>query len=152
MQLHGKAVAIGLGLSILAACVSSESSDVAAPGLGADTERETLSGLFDNADDPNITIAVNRYLWTASLQVLNFMPVEAADPFTGIIQFGYGTPPGANQAFRATVLIQDPALEARSLRVAVESQSGPVTREAARQIENAILTRARQIRVQDASL
>lgn len=115
-------------------------------------DRETIFDLFNNAEDPNNTVEVNRYLWNASLEVLNFMPIEAADPFSGIIQFGYGTPPGGNRAYRATVYVQDPALEARSLRVAVQSRGGAVSRETARQIEDAILTRARQLRIRDSNL
>ncbi|MBF9059610.1 DUF3576 domain-containing protein [Rhodobacterales bacterium HKCCSP123] len=116
------------------------------------SDRSTIWDLFENADDPNVTVEVNRYLWNASLEVLDFMPVEAADPFSGIIQFGYGTPPGGGRAYRATVYVQDPALEARSLRVSVESRGGSVGRETARQIEDAILTRARQLRIRDAGL
>lgn len=123
----------------------------ASGALPAD-DRETIWDLFENVDDPNVTVEVNRYLWNASLEVLDFMPVEAADPFSGIIQFGYGTPPGGSRAYRATVYVQDPALEARSLRVAVESRNGSVGRETARQIEDAILTRARQLRIRDANL
>jgi len=121
-------------------------------GLLPDPERATVFDLFRNSEDPNNTVEVNRYLWNASLEVLDFMPIEAADPFSGIIQFGYGTPPGGSQAYRATVYVQDPALEARSLRVAVQSRGGAVSREVARQIEDAILTRARQIRIRDGSL
>ena len=121
-------------------------------GTIEDPERETIFDLFSGAADPNETVQVNRYLWNASLEVLNFMPVEAADPFSGIIQFGYGTPPGGSGAYRATVYVQDPALEARSLRVAVQSRGGAVNREIARQIEDAILTRARQIRIRDSNL
>ena len=121
-------------------------------GVLADPDRETIWDLFGNADDPNVTVEVNRYLWNASLEILDFMPVEAADPFSGIIQFGYATPPGGARAYRATVYVQDPALEARSLRVAVESRGGSVGRETARQIEDAILTRARQIRIRDGDL
>jgi hypothetical protein len=121
-------------------------------GLLPDPDRESIFDLFANSDDPNTTIEVNRYLWNASLEILNFMPVEAADPFSGIIQFGYGTPPGGRTAYRATVYVQDPALEARSLRVSVQSRSGAVSRDVARQIEDAILTRARQLRIRDAGL
>lgn len=115
-------------------------------------ERETLFDLFDAGDDPNVTVEVNRYLWNASLEILDFMPIEAADPFTGIIVYGFGTPPGGARSYRATVYIQDPALEARSLRVAVQSRGGAVARETARQIEDAILTRARQLRIRDGNL
>ena len=121
-------------------------------GLITDPNRETIFDLFSGAEDPNTNVEVNRYLWNASLEILDFMPVEAADPFSGVIQFGYGTPPGGRQAYRATVYVQDPALEARSLRVAVQSRNGAVSRDVAHQIEDAILTRARQIRIRDSNL
>lgn len=121
-------------------------------GLMEDPNRETIFDLFNNSENPNSTVAVNRYLWNAALDILNFMPVEAADPFSGIIQFGFGTPPGGSTAYRATVYVQDPALEARSLRVSVESRGGAVNRDVTRQIEDAILTRARQLRLRDTTL
>ncbi|MBF9032941.1 DUF3576 domain-containing protein [Rhodobacterales bacterium HKCCE2091] len=114
--------------------------------------RETIWDLLVNEDDPNTTVEVNRYLWNATLEILDFMPIQAADPFSGVIVYGYGTPPGGGGAYRATVYITDPALDARSLRVAVQSRGGPVSRETARQIEDAILTRARQLRIRDSSL
>jgi len=115
-------------------------------------DRETIFDLFEESDDPNTTVAVNLYLWQAALEILDFMPVEVADPFSGIIAFGYGVPPGGARAYRATVHVQDPALEARALRVAVQSRDGAVARADARRIEDAILTRARQLRIRDASL
>ena len=114
--------------------------------------RSTIFDLFDNADDPNITLEVNRYLWAASFDVLSFMPVANADPFSGIIQFGYGTPPGGGRAYQATVYVQDPALDARSLNVALRTRGGAVSRDTARSIEDAILTRARQLRIRDSRL
>lgn len=113
----------------------------------------TLSQLFLGAADPNVTVNVNKYIWNASLDILNFLPIEAVDPFTGVIVTGYGTPPGGGRAYRATVYVQDPALDARSLRVALETRGGgAVSRETSRAIEDAILTRARQLRVQDGRL
>jgi len=97
-------------------------------------------------------VAVNRYLWAASLDVLNFLPIQSVDPFTGVISTGYGTPPGGNRAYRATVYITDPALDARSLNVALQSRSGPVATETQRAVEDAILSRARQLRVADGAL
>ena len=98
------------------------------------------------------SVAVNRYLWAASIDVLNFLPVERVDPFTGVIVFGYGTPPGGATAYRATVYIKDPALDARSLDVALATRSGAVAAETQTAVEDAILTRARQIRVSDGRL
>lgn len=98
------------------------------------------------------SVAVNRYLWAASIDVLNFLPIESVDPFTGVIVFGYGTPPGSGRAYRATVYITDPALDARSLNVAIQTRSGPVANETVLAVEDAILSRARQLRIRDGGL
>lgn len=98
------------------------------------------------------SVAVNRYLWAASLDVLSFLPIEEADPFTGVIVTGYGTPPGGGRAYRATVHISDPALDARSLHLSLLTSGGPVSAATLRAVEDAILTRARQIRVGDGRL
>lgn len=113
----------------------------------------TLWDLFKNADDPNTTVEVNKYIWQASLEVLNFLPIESVDPFTGVIVTGYGRPPGGGRAYRATIYVQDPALDARSLKVALQGQGGgSVAPETVRAVEDAILTRARQLRVRDSKL
>ena len=114
--------------------------------------QSTLFDLFANADNPNTTVEVNKYLWTASLEILDFLPFEIVDPFTGVIVTGYGTPPGGGRAYRATILVNDPALDARSLNVALVSRAGPVSAETVRAVEDAILTRARQLRIQDSKL
>ena len=114
--------------------------------------QSTFLDLFSNSDDPNTTIEVNKYLWNASLDILNFLPIQSADPFSGVIVTGYGTPPGGGRAYRATIFIRDPALEARSLNVALASRSGPATTETVRAVEDAILTRARQLRIRDLKL
>ena len=121
--------------------------------LGERTTGSTLFDLFENSADPNTTVEVNKYLWQASLEVLNFLPIDSVDPFTGVIVTGYGRPPGGGRAYRATIYVQDPALEARSLKVALQGQGGAsVAPETVRAIEDAILTRARQLRVRDSKL
>ena len=115
-------------------------------------ERETIWDLFTNVDDPNTTLEVNKYLWNASLDILNFLPIQSADPFSGVIVTGYGTPPGGGRAYRATIFVRDPALEARSLDVAIATRSGPAPTETVRAVEDAILTRARQLRIRDLGL
>ncbi|MBN2907466.1 MAG: DUF3576 domain-containing protein [Rhodobacteraceae bacterium] len=112
----------------------------------------TLWDLFGNKDDPNVTVEVNKYLWQASLEVLNFLPIRSVDPFSGVIVTGYGTPPGGGRAYRATVYVQDPALDARSLKVALFTKGGAVDAQTVRAVEDAILTRARQIRIRDGKL
>ena len=113
----------------------------------------TVWDLFSNSDDPNTTVEVNKYIWQASLEVLNFLPIESVDPFTGVIVTGYGRPPGGGRAYRATIYVQDPALDARSLKIAMQAQGGgTVAQETVRAVEDAILTRARQLRVRDSKL
>ncbi|MFN6978014.1 MAG: DUF3576 domain-containing protein [Gemmobacter sp.] len=117
-------------------------------GIPDSAPRETIFDLFRRGDQ-QVGVSVNRYLWTASLEVLSFLPPETVDPFTGVISTGYGTPPGGGRAYRATVLISDPALDARSLKVAMQVRGGgAVSPEVLRRIEDAILTRARQLRVE----
>lgn len=118
----------------------------------ANSDGKTLFDLFTNADNPNVTIGVNKYIWNAALDVMSFLPVEAADPFSGVIVMGWGRPKGAARQYRATVYVQDPALDARSLRVALVSRSGPASRDTIRAMEDAILTRARQLRIADSQL
>lgn len=120
-------------------------------GEGTGTDRETVWKLF-KSPDRNISVRVNKYLWKASLETLNFLPVEAADPFTGTMILGWGRAPGSSRLYRATILVQDPALDARSLKVSIQTKGGPASAETVRRIENAILTRARQLRIRGNNL
>ncbi|RYI12358.1 MAG: DUF3576 domain-containing protein, partial [Acetobacteraceae bacterium] len=106
-----------------------------------DKKGSVIWDLFSNSDNPNTTVEVNKYIWQASLEVLNFLPIESVDPFTGVIVTGYGRPPGGGKAYRATIYVQDPALDARSLKVALQGQGGgAVAPETSRAVEDAILT------------
>jgi hypothetical protein len=117
-----------------------------------ETRQSTIWDLFSNANDPNTTVEVNKYLWQASLEVLNFLPIQSVDPFSGVIVTGFGSPPGGGGAYRATIYVQDPALDARSLKVALVGRGGPVDADTQRAVEDAILTRARQLRIRDSKL
>ena len=109
-----------------------------------------LGDLFKSGSDE--IGSVNKYLWQASIEVLSFLPINSADPFSGIIVFGKGKTPGSSQSYDATVYISDPALDARSLSVTVRSSNGTVSSEAKREIESAILSRARQLRLKELDL
>ena len=113
---------------------------------------DSIWDLFANRQDPSTQISVNRYLWTASLEVLDFLPVDTVDPFSGVITTGFGTPPGGGRPYRATIAVTDAALDARSLNVALMTRNGPASDETVRAVENAILTRARQIRIRELGL
>ena len=114
-------------------------------------------GLFGGGgDDAEAGIGVNSYLWRASLDTLNFMPLASADPFGGvIITDWYSDPTTPNERFKATVYILDTRLRADALNVSIFRQQqvngawtdAAVNPETEIQIENAILTRARQLRL-----
>ncbi|MDZ4691085.1 DUF3576 domain-containing protein [Terricaulis sp.] len=101
-------------------------------------------------------IGVNSFLWRASLDTLNFMPLASADPFGGvIITDWYSDPTTPNERFKATVYILDTRLRADALNVSIFRQTqsngawvdATVDPDTEIQIENAILTRARQLRL-----
>lgn len=121
------------------------------PGNVETNPDNTIWSLF-NKKSTETLVLVNKYLWSASLEVLSFLPVQSVDPFTGVIVTGYGTPPGGGRAYRATILIDDPALDARSLNLALQTRNGPVSAATARAVEDAILSRARELRIADNKL
>ena len=111
----------------------------------------TIWDNFTKASNPNVTLQVNKYIWKAALEVLDVLPVESVDPFTGVIVTGYGTPPGSNKAYRATIYVQDGALDARSLNIALQTKGGgAVSVDTVRAVEDAVLNRARELRILDA--
>lgn len=117
-----------------------------------DAQETTIWEAFAANRNAENTVQVNKYLWSASLDVLDFLPVESVDPFTGVIVTGFGTPPGGSRAYRATILIDDPALDARALNVSLQTRNAPADPATVRAVEDAILTRARQLRIADERL
>jgi hypothetical protein len=129
---------------------SSTADQVKKKGIVLIDDNGKLGDLFKSGGDE--IGSVNKYLWQASIEVLNFLPINSADPFSGIIIFGKGKAPGSAQSYDATVYISDPALDARSLSVTVRSANGTVSSAAKREIESAILSRARQLRLKELDL
>jgi hypothetical protein len=101
-------------------------------------------------------IGVNSYLWRASLDTISFMPVNSADPFGGVIVTDWHSMVETPQErFKLNVYILGRTLRADGIRVAVfrqvQDNSGSwrdaaVPDQAGIKIEDAILTRARQLR------
>jgi hypothetical protein len=124
-----------LGLSGLAACMHTAPSRVA----------------------PANAIGVNSYLWRASLDTLAFMPLASADPYGGvIITDWYVNPEKQDERFKCTVYILDTRLRGDALKVTVFKEvsngaGGWIASQPSDQtsidIEDAILTRARQLRL-----
>lgn len=145
----------------LSACSMFRGDDSAARQSRADDNRDRggfsiFGGGGGSSRASEAGIGVNSYLWRASLDTLNFMPLASADPFGGvIITDWYSDPTTPNERFKATVYILDTRLRADALNVSIFRQTqmnggwqdATVDPETEIQIENAILTRARQLRL-----
>jgi hypothetical protein len=138
MARSARVVVLGLALGALAACGGRmnhpRASAAQAPAIG-----------------------VNAYLWRATLDTLAFMPLASADPYGGvIITDWYINPEKPDERFKATVYILDSRLRADGLAVTVFKEvnngaggwtASPTSDQTSTDIENAILTRARQLRL-----
>ncbi len=129
-------------------------------------ERQTIFGsdgitLFggDSKAEQGTGIGINSFLWRASLDTISFMPLTSADPFGGvIITDWYQDPKTPGERFKLTIYIMDRRLRADGVKVAVfrqtkdakggwvDAATDPAT---GTRIENAILVRARQLRMQN---
>lgn len=116
-------------------------------------KNEKAARAISAAQAPNM--GVNSYLWRASLETLNFMPLEQVDPFGGVIVTDwYASAEAPSERFKANVYILDTALRADALKASIFKQTrnasggwddAAVDADTARQIENSILTRAREL-------
>ena len=107
--------------------------------------------------EAQLGIGVNAYLWRATLDTLAFMPLASADPYGGVvITDWYVNPEKPDERFKCTVYILDSRLRADGLNVAVFKQSkdaagnwvdAPSAGQTETDLENAILTKARQLRL-----
>ena len=116
----------------------------------------SLGGGGGGRDGGGADIGVNAFLWRASLDTLNFMPLSSADPFGGvIITDWYSDPTTPAERFKATVYILDTRLRADALNVSLFRQTqangqwsdAAVNPDTEIQIENQILRRARELRL-----
>lgn len=119
-----------------------------------------LLGGGDGKTDQGAVLGVNSYLWRATLDTISFMPFQSADPFGGvIITDWYEDPKAAGERFKINALIMDTGLRADGVKVTLFKQRKEAdgwrdietNPELARQIEDTILTRARELRVTNLS-
>ena len=166
-------LAIILGISLLSACSNMGSSDSNYPKDPEDVRKlrnGKLTGeggisLFGGKDDEDQAalmgsgLAVNSFLWRATLDTLSFIPLASADPIGGvIITDWYENPEAQGERFKINVTILDKRLRSDGVRVSVfkqkvEGKSGrnwrdlPSEDAMAKKLEDAILTRARELKI-----
>ncbi|HYK78119.1 MAG TPA: DUF3576 domain-containing protein [Micropepsaceae bacterium] len=145
---------------LLAAC----SSDNSTAASTATTSTSSGSSWFwpfgGNSDDAPAAempqLGVNSYLWRATLDTLNFMPLASADPVGGVvISDWYAAPDKPDEHVKVTVYILDRRLRADAVKVSVFRQvrnangwaDAAVNADTGIKLENAILARARELRL-----
>jgi hypothetical protein len=105
-------------------------------------------------------IGVNAYLWRGALDTLSFMPLSSADPFGGVIITDWYQPPGdASERYKANAYILGQDLRADGVRVTIFKQAlqngqwvdAEVSPGTNQEIEDKVLARARQLRVQSST-
>ena len=130
------------------------------PGLLGPGGLSILGGDDEDKAGGGSGIGVNAFLWRASLDTVSFMPVASADPFGGVIITDWYSPP-ENQAerYKINLYILDRTLRADGVRASIfrqrQANTGqwvdvPVDPGMGSDLENTILTRARQLRVASA--
>jgi hypothetical protein len=143
--------------SVIACCLSTCLLLAACGPSQVELMQETEGGTTAIAsENGQRTLGVNSYLWHASLDTLSFMPLASADPFGGVIITEWSSAVQVpDERMKVTVYIMDRRLRADGVKVAVFRQvrqngvwaDAPVTPETAAKLTDAILTRARELRL-----
>lgn len=153
------AAAIGLG-----ACGQTGTTGrLSEPGGPTTTESKRPEGLRGSlalgspARNKRATVQVNTFAWRAALDSVSFMPLRTSDPYGGVIATDwYISEAAPKERLRVNVLVSGPDLRSDTVRVTVlrETLAGrgtwqpaKVNPQTARDLENVILTRARDLRI-----
>lgn len=99
---------------------------------------------------------VNPFIWRASLDTLSFMPLSSADALGGVIVTDWYTASNTpRERVKVTIYVTNPQLRADAIKVTIYKQvnkggawvSSPADAGSATEMENIILSKARQLRV-----
>lgn len=168
MTMSARAAAVaGLTALVLSGCSGMGRGAVTGPPDPVDTPKPgifgpgglKLFGASSNRLGAVETLGVNAYLWRAALDTLSILPLASADPLGGAVTTDWGVlGPNPGERVKATAYVRGAELSANSLQVVVNRQlsdgrggwrDAPVAPETARRLEDAILLKARQIRIQE---
>ncbi len=122
-----------------------------------DIEDSVFSNVFSSSNGATQGggIGVNSFLWRATLDTISFMPLITADAFGGVILTDWRASLDApNERFKMNIYILGRQLRADGVRVSVFRQvldnnvwrDANVPAETMTKVEDAILSRARQLR------
>lgn len=124
--------------------------------FGSSTANTSSSSSAELGPEETGGIGVNAYLWRAALDTLDFLPLSSADPYGGvIITDWYANPEKPDERLKATVYILDTRLRADGVAASVFRETlvngqwatATVSPETNVALENAILAKARQLRL-----
>jgi hypothetical protein len=99
---------------------------------------------------------INPYLWKASLETINFMPLSSADPFAGLIITDWYSQNNTNERCKINIFIRGVELKTSNLKVnsfcqTLSDTNNWVSNEpdikVNAQIENAILNKAKKLKL-----
>jgi len=118
--------------------------------FGKDQEKE------EQTQTSTLGLPVNSYLWRASIETINFMPLSSTDPFAGtIITDWYTSETKTNERCKLNIFINGKDLKTQNLRVSSFCQrlnngqwvNMTTNKEDNLKIENAILNKAKKLRL-----
>ena len=111
---------------------------------------------ISDIEKSQVSMAVNAFLWRASLDTVSFIPLDIVDPIGGVITTQwYEDTNNSNERIKLTIYIKDRRLRADGVSVNifrevmltdrwVKADTNPDT---ANLIEASILTKARELRI-----
>lgn len=111
-----------------------------------------ISVLGDKSKGGDDVITVNSFLWRASLDTVSFMPLATVDPFGGVILTDwYSDDSAPGERYKLNIFVMGRELRSDGVKVSMFKQRNgknvAVDEKTNRDIEDAILTRARELRV-----
>lgn len=116
-----------------------------------------FGGGSDESEKGGAGIGVNSFLWRATLDTIGFMPINQADPFGGVITTDwYEDAAAKGERIKINALILDEKLRADGITITTFKQKLDaagnwrdvnVDKSVNRQLEDKILSRARELRI-----
>ena len=121
----------------------------------------SLGGILNNEENNNstatVSMSINPFLWRAALETIDFMPLSSADTIGGtIITDWYSTTENQKERCKLNIFISGKKLNTENLKVTSFCQefkeqlwvNKNVDRENNIKIENAILNKAKKLKLQ----